>query len=257
VLLHIGTGPSAIEEGAGTSVVVTGTNRFILTEDLWIERLDEETAKNIQRACELPHYRIDNFLYDRHLYAFVRRASGNETDPGAEELFAVAALSRLIHPTTIGGRYCAKVFHFGMKDSPIQAVVFGGLSPDAVLSSKQRDWLSVEDGDNLRRLMPWLRKDKPMHQRIHGAYWNHEYAMRSLYLDSRWLLVVSGLETLINIRDSENKRQFWGRVRQLAMEFSVDLGDRDLARAYKLRSKLAHGQGFLQGLGTILPRSEH
>jgi hypothetical protein len=259
VMLHIGTGPSHSEEKSGSPLVVTGSDHFVLSEDIWIERLDEQLAKHIQKACEPPHYKIDSIEQDRHLYAFVRRASAVEKSnyEGMEELFAVIALSRLIHPTSIGDRYCAKVFHFGLKDSAIQAIQYRGISPDAFLSGKQRDWLSVEDADNLRRLMPWLSKDKRMPDRVHRAYWNHEYAMRSFYLDARWILVVSGLEALISIGEKDNSRQFRDRVQQLAGEFQIDFTDNDLRLAHKLRSKLVHAESFLHGLETILPKSQH
>ena len=96
-----------------------------------------------------------------------------------------------------------------------------------------------------------------MHDRVHRAYWNHEYAMRSLYLDVRWMLVVSGLEALISSGEMDNCWQFRDRVRQLAGEFQIDLTDGDLWRAYKLRSKLVHAESFLHGLETVLPKSQH
>ena len=259
VMLHIGTGPSNMEETTASPLVVTGCNHFELSDDIWIERLDEQLAKHIQKACEPPHYKIESVEQDRHLYAFVRRVSAVEKSnyEGMEELFTVSALSRLIHPTRIGNRYCAKVFHFGLKDSAIQAIQYGGISPDAVIGNNCRDWLSLEDAEDLRRLMPWLSKDKHMHDRVHRAYWNHEYAMRSFYLDARWILVVSGLEALISTGKKDLSRQFRDRVRQLAVKFDIHLTDDDLCRAYKLRSKLVHAESVLLGLDNILPTGQH
>ena len=108
------------------------------------------------------------------------------------------------------------------------------MSPDVTLVTNLRDWLSVEDGEGLRKLMPWL--SKKMHERVHRAYWNHEYAMRSYYLDARWPLVVSGLEALISIGEDDPSWQFRDRARQLASEFKIDLTDYDLRVAYRLRS---------------------
>jgi hypothetical protein len=257
--LHIGAAPSQIEEKKGSPLVVTGGNRFALSDDIWIERLEEELAKDIQRACEPPHYNVGSVVHERHLYAFVRRVPAFEKSSyeGMDELLAVVALSRLIHPTSVGNRYCARVSRFGLKDPVIWSTPYKGISPDAIVSSNHRDWLSVEDAENLRRLMPWLWGDKPMHGRVHRAYWNHEYAMRSLYLDMRWILVVSGLEALLSVGEKHLGRQLRDRGRQLATEFGIDLTDADLRRAYKLRSKLVHGESFLHGLGTILPESQH
>ena len=84
VLLHIGTGPSSIEKGTSPPLVVSGSDRFPLTNDILIERLDENTAKNIQQACEPPHYKIDNYIRDRHLYGFVQR---DDNARAPEDLF--------------------------------------------------------------------------------------------------------------------------------------------------------------------------
>jgi len=226
---------------------------------MWIERLDEELARNIQKACQPPNHKIQDVAYDRHLYAFVRRVPADEKSQykGMSELNGVIALSRLINPTSTGDRYCAHVFRYEDKDSPIVAIRFRGTSPDVILAANSRDWLSVNEGAVLRKLMPWVSNNIPMHERVHRAYWNHENAMRSYYLDIRWTLIVSGFEALINTREDEVSWQFRDRVRQLAREFNVALSDTDLRLAYKLRSKLVHGQSFLVGLEKLLPQSQH
>jgi hypothetical protein len=53
VMLHVGTGPSHSGEKTGPRLVVTGGDHFALTDNIWIERLDEQLAKHIQMACEL------------------------------------------------------------------------------------------------------------------------------------------------------------------------------------------------------------
>ena len=123
VVLHIGTGPGKVPEPS--QLIVTDANtRFELSNDTWIERLDEELAKRIQTACEPPHYNINKIAYDRHLYAFVRRVPDSEARKyeGLNELLATVSLSRLIHPTSVGTRYCVNVFHFGLPDSAIYAI---------------------------------------------------------------------------------------------------------------------------------------
>jgi hypothetical protein len=260
VMLHIGAGSSLADQSPSPLIVADGRSRFDLSSDIWIEKLDSELAKHIQTACEPSHYNIDNFPYDRHLYAFVRRVPDVERSryEGLAELFAVATLSRLVHPTSIGSRYCALVFHFGLKDSAIQAIQFTGMSPDVFLDQNNlRDWLSVEDGELLRKLMRWVPSSKVMHRRIHRAYWYHEYAIRSYYLDARWPLVVSGFEALINTRNNGVRRQFCFRVGRLATEFNVPLTEKELGRAYDLRSKLVHAEDFLFGLQGILPTGQH
>jgi hypothetical protein len=46
VVLHIGNGPSRFEGKSLPRMVVTDSDpRFHLTDDIWIERLDEQLAK--------------------------------------------------------------------------------------------------------------------------------------------------------------------------------------------------------------------
>lgn len=258
VVLHIGSGPSANQDALFPMVVRDGNPRFQLSNDIWIERLNQQLANNVQEACEPPHHNANRIPNDNHLYAFVRRVPTFEETryEGMTELHAVISLSRLINPTTTGDRYSAKVFDATARDSVVQAIQYRG-SPDVFLAPNSRDWLSIQDGTTLRKLMPWASKDKVMHKRIHRAYWNHESAMRSYYLDIRWTLIVSGFEALMNTRDSGVAWQFRNRVRQLATEFNINLNDEDLRLAYKLRSELVHAQSFLSGMTKTLPQSQY
>jgi hypothetical protein len=140
---------------------------FELSSDIWIERFDKEFAINIQRACEPANHNINNHVWDRHLYAFVRRETEEERqqrqqpgtvvrDEGIIPLFTVMALSRLVRPTTIGNRYCAKIYPTPATDPVIQALTISGANPDVTIADVSRDWLMPEDGPELRRLMPWV-----------------------------------------------------------------------------------------------------
>src|ERR1700683_2749180 len=131
VVLHIGTGPSRLEERTGSRLIVHGgSSRFDLSSDIWVERLDEGLAKNIQSACDPPHHYINNIGYDRHLYAFVRRVPIEKSNyEGLTELHALIALSRLVTPTSTGDRYCVKVSRYNEKNSPIYAIRSYGVSP--------------------------------------------------------------------------------------------------------------------------------
>ncbi len=259
VVLHIGVGPSRSSEQSGSSLVLPGAaKRFNLTNDIWVERLDQQLAKNVQRACEPANYNVATVSQDRHIYAFVRKVPEFETRnyQGLEELLGVIGLSRVVHPTSVGTRYCARVFGPPTKDYAIQAIQYRGVSPDVFVEEGERDWLSVKNAEELLSLMPWI-SNKPMHERVHRAYWNHDYALHSYYLDARWVLVVSGLEALINVDEDKNALQFRVRVGALANELKVDLSDSELRIAWKLRSKLAHAKKFLFGLGNVLPQSDH
>jgi len=256
VILHIRAGPPYPD--LTISPQIAADTRFELADDIWIEKLDMEFAIRIQRACEPAHYKIDNDVYDRHLYAFVRTIPENEAtrNQGLEDLLTVVALSRFIRPTSTGERYCAKILPHWLPDPPIEGLRLAGC-PDVFLGDNSRDWLSPDDGSELLKLMPWVSVRKTMHKRVHHAYWNHEQAMRTYFLDMRWNLVVSGLEALITVEKRNVRRQFVNRVRKLAIEFGVDLSEAELHSAYTVRSGLAHAQGFLYSLDTALPASEH
>ena len=68
---------------------------------------------------------------------------------------------------------------------------------------------------------------------------------------------MSGLEALLSIGKDKLRWQFRDRVRQVAVEFGIDLTDDELDRAYQLRSKLVHAEGFLFSLTNILSTSQH
>lgn len=175
---------------------------------------------------------------------------------GLLDLLTVIVLSRFIHPTSTGERYCANVLRFGQPNLPILALQLAG-NPDVFLGDNSRDWLAPKDGLALLELMPWVSPSKRMYPRIHRAYWNHEQAMRTYFLDMRWNLVVSGLEALITTHDHRVRQQFVRRVGHLASEFGVALSETELHNAYTLRSKLAHAQSFLYDLHAALPPDEH
>ena len=151
-----------------------------------------------------------------------------------------------------GDRYCARIFRYGDNSSPIECIRFFGVSSDVSLIDARRDWLSAKDGQTLLKLISWLPKDKKMHDRIHHAYWNHESALRSYYLDVKWTFVVSAFEALLNTRDQYVALQFRERVGQLAKHFNVGLTEAELKAAYNLRSQLVHAQNFLFGLDNVL-----
>ena len=253
VVLHIRPGPPYPDPI--TSPQIASDARFELTAEMRIQRLDKEFAIRIQRACEPAHYNIYSDVHDRHLYAFIRDIPKNETarNDGLQDLLTVIALSRFIQLTSTGDRYCAKVFPSPGLNPPIEGLRLTGVCPDVFLGDNSRDWLSPDNGLELRSLMPWVSIRKKMHNRVHRAYWNHEQAMRAYYLDTRWNLIVSGLEALITVEKRDVRKQFVSRVRKLAIEFRVDLSERELHSAYAVRSGLAHAQAFLYGLQTVLP----
>jgi hypothetical protein len=205
-----------------------------------------------------PNYNIKGTKYDRRLYAFVGRAPKIETRnyEGMDLLLTAIDFSQLVHPTSTGYRYCAKVFNFGRKDSSVQAIQYSGMCPDVFLSDGNRDWLSTADGEELLKFRPWF-SNKPLYERVQRAFWNHGYALHSYHLDMRWILVVAGLEAMLNVEELDSGIQFRERVGKLATEFSIEFTESELRSAWTLRSKLSHAKSFLFGLDAVLAQSEH
>jgi hypothetical protein len=71
------------------------------------------------------------------------------------------------------------------------------------------------------------------------------------------LHIGTGLSSQTAEWEQNSGPQFKGRVRLLADEFGLQLSGDEISKAWKLRSKLVHADGFLHNLETILPKSEH
>lgn len=237
-------------------VVSDSSKRIDLTSDIWIERLDTDLAKNVQTACEPADFNFNKDPDDRHLYAFVSTIPDYEPSQyaGMTTLLGMIGLSRLVKPTSTGMRYCAMVWNSASPSPTIKAIQMWGVSLDVPVSTKE-DWLTVQDGEVLKKLVPWLTEKMP--DRVHRAYWNYDDAMRTYYLDRRLPSVVAGLEGLINTDRDENKKQFTKRSLQLANKLQVAISELELSTAWNLRSQLVHAQSFLFGLGNVLPQTEH
>lgn len=258
VILHTRLGPSY------PAIHIATNGPFALSDDIRIEALDRDFAKKVIRACEPPHHRITSDVRDTHLYAFVRKIPKMLPPPGTVmpshyhlmPLLTAVALSRLVRPTTTGGRHIAQVFPYG-EDPSIQAIQMSGVCPDVYIGDTKQDWLSPEDGDELRRLMPWVSEERKMHERVHRAFWHHDNAMHTFYLESRWTFVAAGLEALLAVEETAARFQFKSRASRLAAEVGVDLSADEALDAYTVRSKLGHGQEFLFGIHKTIPADKH
>jgi len=84
---------------------------------------------------------------------------------------------------------------------------------------------------------------KALPQRASRALWYHEYATRTYYVEVRWPLIATGLESLVHTDRNNSGLQFRRRVSKIAAEIGLTpFGVEQAARAYDLRSGLAHGQ---------------
>ncbi len=217
---------------------------------MWVGKLEGKLAATIMDTCEPKAVGMPSPVRQfGQLYSFVREPVYDDMHRWDRDnvLASVIGLSRLIHPTSVGFYYAARLGYGVTESAEVDHIVpadIRGISKQAFLSPRRtRDWLTDTEAAILRELLPALRHDLP--RRIHNALWHHEYASRTYYLDHRWTLVCTGLEALVHTDRHPSTAQFSRRVSQLASEFGIDIPEPRANEAYDLRSQLAHGVSFL------------
>ncbi len=223
--------------------------RVDLSEQLWIGPLDDNLSKSVIDACDkrylgpIPHVRESH-----HLYSYVRELSRSDCMWNWDDdhlLEATVAISRLVHPTSAGLLCAARiVFDESGGIDQIYPAVRNGISTEVFLSPQRiRDWLTLEDAYVLKELAP--RHPLSLPERVHNAYWHHEYAARTYYINHRWSFICTGLEALTHTDKWHSTRQFAKRVPALAAELGIALSEDQAADIYDARSRLAHGLSLL------------
>jgi hypothetical protein len=219
--------------------------RLELSDQIWIGRLDEGFAKLVIDACDSRYFGpIPHERGDWQLYSYVRELNLPDSDwrwDHDHRLEATVAISRLIHPTSAGLLSAARV---SLDDSgnieQIYGAVRSGISSEVFLSrNRKRNWLVVGDAAVLCELIP--RLPLPLSQRVHNAFWHHEYAARTYYINHRWSFICTGLAALVHTDRGRNTAQFVQRVPALASELGISISEEQAGDAYEVRSHLAHG----------------
>jgi hypothetical protein len=228
-------------------------DRCDLGTGLWIGRPQGEMVKAVMDFCDSTCIgTVSPFRQYSALYAFVRDQQSDCTLSHWDEdhrLTNCVALSRLIHPTSMGYRYAARVsVPLGEKPIRICKASFYGIDREAYISPLHtRNWLTASEAADLRDLMGSFRLAS-LPQRVSNALWYHEFAYRTWYADVRWTLVATALESLLNTDPTANKLQFCIRTVSLASDLDLQFTNDDARTAYQVRSKLAHGEAFLYNL---------
>lgn len=162
-------------------------------------------------------------------------------------------VSRLIHPTTVGFRYAARIRHDDAPESVnIVPAEIRGMSIDGFVSpTRKRSWLTKPEAEQLAELVkkaePLKKPDFPA--RVSRAFWYFDYAQRTYYADLRWTLIVTALEALIHTGTKHSTRHFTKRVPTLASDVGTHpLTEAEASAAWDFRSRLSHGDGFLYSL---------
>ena len=225
---------------------------FDLGNDLWIGRIDADAARIVLDLGEPNYYgTIKPPIQYAQLYSFVREKDALAVPYRWDEdsrLQACVAVSRLVQPTTVSLRYAARIrYNSDSSIADVSPANIRGVGIDTFSASPpQRDWLTEPDAIRLRDLLQKLYSS-PLPDRASRALWYHEYAVRTYYVEIRWVLVATALEALVHVEKYQSTQQFKCRVSQLANELGVTgFGVLDAERAYTHRSTLAHGQKLEQ-----------
>jgi hypothetical protein len=217
--------------------------------------LDADFAKTLMDTCEPKVLGVPAAVRQyAQMYAY-----GRDLPPEAEihrwdddhRLSRLVAMSRLIHPTTVGFRYAARVRQNddALAVTPAQ---LHGISPDVYLSpSHTRDWLTVEEAKLLAEVdaqaEPLTKPSFP--ERVSRALWYFDYAQGTYYADLRWTMIATALEALIHTGTQGSTRQFKHRVPALAADVGAPpMTISEAHAAYDFRSRLSHGDAFLYGM---------
>ena len=235
-----------IESGIRASDLI-GTSAQ-LHQKIFIGRQNNELWEAVCTACRPRGYSFDPVPQFGQLYAFWNENPGEPSkyiwDPD-ENLASAVALSRLVHPTSTGFEYSARIMF--NSDSKIKQIipgpVSGFLAHAYVAPPVTRNWLTDNDVSALHNLLVDYHAISPNRsRRIGRALWNHEYAAASQYLDVRWTTIATALESLVHTDRHSSTKQFVHRVTALANRVGINFTQDDARNAYDLRSTLAHGQ---------------
>jgi len=213
----------------------------------------KELWQAVLTACRPRGYFFDPVYQFGQLYAFWNDNPAHPSelnwDPD-QSLATTVALSRLIHPTSTGFEYSARVI-FGPDDGIKQIIpgpVSGLLAHAYVAPSAARNWLTENDVIALRSLLASFHASSSgLPPRVQRALWNHEYAAAIQWIDVRWTVVATSLESLVHTDRHQSTKQFVDRVTALAQRVGVIFSREDAQQAYDLRSTLAHGRAFGTG----------
>lgn len=242
--------------GAGTQVdrdvhPPAGDPGFALSEYTRLERLSPGLCRLIRASC-LPrgHFFI-SASQDGFLYAYVFEVPEYEWqqhpygwDP-AGELVSVLGFSRLVVDNAHTTQYAARVVEF--EDDSLQVVPFSGPA-DAAIAFRpypdRRDWLDAEEAAELAGLLGKVLAGGTVRlpAKVARAMWMQESSVRLRYAEVALVLMVAGLEALINTSDQSPTKQFTRRVSALAKELGVkEVSKRLCSRVYGARSRSVHG----------------
>jgi hypothetical protein len=244
--------PYADHDEASTRPVVHFDRPAQVHDDLWIAMFDEELREWILDATEPCGRNYHPFRQYTGGYAFIRSPA---PEPGPNDgdfdpdrrLRTAIALSRLVHPTSVGLSHAARIRTFRGPQDRWQ--IGPRVGEAAFVLDVNDNWLIPDDVPLLSRLLQgWNPGTAPA--RLKAALWYFEMAALAYYSDMRWPLLVTSLESLVRIKDERradgrvvgSTAAFIERLARIGQaEPALSLPEAELREIYERRSDLVHG----------------
>lgn len=250
-------GPYQEHGPSSTRSIVHFDGLLEVIEGLLLGDIGRDLSEAVLDACSPTGENFKPYRQFGAPYAFVRTPvphphdSGPSLDPDGR-LYRCVALSRLVHPTSVGFEYSARVRTWPNGSRQIIPNDFRALNRHAFVASGENNWLNPSDLNELRTILQAYEATRPS-QRVLSALWYFEAAFRSYYLDVRWPLLTTGIESLIHI-DGErlasgkfagSTKVFVDRLLRIgAMDATLLRSEQHLKDLYRLRSGYVHGQAL-------------
>ncbi len=225
--------------------------------DIWIAQLDRDLCTALLDASDR---RGENWRPHRQFhcsYAFYRTNApagpGHELhfDPD-DALYWCIALSRIVHPTAVGFEHALRIRRWGTRAREIIPAYMENINTCAFVMDPSENWLIPSDIANLRMLIEAVQANPPQ-DRLASALWYHEAVSRHYFIDLRWPLLTTCLESLLRIKDERlpNNRHagstkvFVDRLHAIGnLEPALAVPESELRLMYEERSLLTHGLSF-------------
>ncbi len=247
--------PYADHDDKSTRPIVYFDDPVQVDGDLWIAMLDDELTKWLLDATEPAGRNYHPYRQYTGGYALIRsdapaqKPEQGDFDPDMRLRTAIA-LSRLVHPTSLCLAHSVRIRTLGKPRNDWQIVPHteAQIGESAFVLDVNDNWLIPSDVPALAHLLTACNPTK-IPKRVAAALWSNEMAARSYYSDMRWPLLVTGLESLVRIKNEKDQqggavgstRAFVGRLGQLGqLDGTLAVSAPDLRAIYEKRSDLVH-----------------
>jgi hypothetical protein len=214
-----------------------------LTPQLCLSGVKEDVANAVLQLCKFRELEWDG---EKALYAFVRDAPPSRRWDQDQAISEALYLSHIVHAHLAGFEFAAQV-ETDDRGRAVRVEPADIAPPFARAYScpgAQRLWLTQKDGEQLREVIAGYQKARPAlaESPVGDAISMFAESPFVYHGRPRAALLFATLEGLISRSPGRAVKQFTTRVPALAGEVGLAHLNRKWAdRAYKLRSKLAHG----------------